>query len=62
MLVPQAEQALKLANESAEAYALKTSNPFHAEIMLKIAKQYKSEPTYIQRLEAYVEQLRAGMV
>ena len=62
MLTPQAEQALKQANESAEAYALKTSNLHHAEIMLKIAKQYKSEPTYIQQLEAHVERLNAGVV
>lgn len=62
MLTPQAERAFKRANESAEAYALKTTNLHHAEVALKIAKQYKYEPTYIQRLEAYVEQLRAGVV
>lgn len=53
------EQQIEAANERAAAYALKTANAEHAKVMLDIAKQYKSDPAYIARLESHIKQLGA---
>lgn len=53
------EQQLHAANERDAAYALTTTNLAHAKVMLNIAKQYKSDPAYIARLERHIEQLGA---
>lgn len=50
--------ALQSANTKARAYALVTTNLRHAEVMLRIANQYKDEPAYIKSLEAHLERLR----
>jgi hypothetical protein len=52
------EQAFDRANKAAEAYALTTTSLQHAEAVLTIAHQYKSDPEYIKRLEAHVAALR----
>lgn len=57
----QLEQAFDRANKRAQAYALITTDLQHAEALLSSAKQYKSDPQYIKRLEAHVEELKRGV-
>lgn len=55
-----AEQAFDKANKAAETYALGSTNRQHVEIALSLAKQYRSDPQYIKRLEAHLAKLSPG--